>query len=139
MPIDQDDVCRNKAAIMERALRRMKQEYQADPDLQNYTHIDALILNVERACQAAIDLAMHLVAKKHLGVPQNSADAFRLLSRSGIITQQTAREMISMTGFRNVAIHEYQGLDMEVVHAIAREKWKSLVDLCAETGLKIDP
>jgi uncharacterized protein YutE (UPF0331/DUF86 family) len=135
----QDDVSLNKAAIIERALRRMKEEYAADPQLKNYTHIDALILNIERACQAAIDLAMHLVAKHRLGIPQNSAETFMLLFRAGIINEQTARDMVAMTGFRNVAIHEYQSLSMNVVHMIAREKWKSLVVFCKETGTLIQP
>jgi uncharacterized protein YutE (UPF0331/DUF86 family) len=135
----QDDVSLNKAAIIERALRRMKQEYTADPQLKNYTHIDALILNIERACRAAIDLAMHLVAQHRLGIPQNSAEAFTLLFKAGIIKEQTARDMVAMTGFRNVAIHEYQSLNMNVVHMIAREKWKSLVVFCKETGTFIQP
>lgn len=139
MHTGQDDVLLNKAAIIERALRRMKEEYAADPKLKNYTHIDALILNIERACQAAIDLAMHLVAKHRLGIPQNSAEAFMLLFRAGIINEQTARDMVAMTGFRNVAIHEYQSLSMNVVHMIAGEKWKSLVVFCEETGTFIQP
>ncbi len=137
--MNHDDVTRNKAAIIERSLRRMKEEYNLDPDLKKQTHIDALILNMERACQAAIDLAMHLVAGKHLGMPQSSADTFRLLFKSGIISEQTARSMISMTGFRNVAIHEYQSLNMNIVRSIASEKWISLVDFCHELGLKIQP
>lgn len=60
MPIEPDDVCLNKAAIMERAIRRLREEYAFDPELTNYSHIDALTLNIERACQAAIDLALHL-------------------------------------------------------------------------------
>lgn len=139
MPIEPDDVCRNKAAIIERSLRRVREEYRADPDLRSYTHLDALILNIERACQAAIDLALHLVAQNHLGMPQNSGDAFRLLQRAGVISEQTARDMVAMTGFRNVAIHEYQGLEMSIVHEIAREKWKTLVTYCRETGTIIQP
>ncbi len=34
----------------------MKEEYAFNPNLDNYTHIDAMVLNIERACQAAIDL-----------------------------------------------------------------------------------
>jgi uncharacterized protein YutE (UPF0331/DUF86 family) len=64
MPIEPDDLCRNKAAIIERSLRRMKEEFAADPELVNYTHIDAMTLNIERACQAAIDLALHLIARE---------------------------------------------------------------------------
>lgn len=84
MPTAPDDVCLNKAAIIERAIRRLRQEYAADPELKSFTHIDALTLNIERACQAAIDLSMHLVARERLGMPQASADAFPMLCRAGL-------------------------------------------------------
>jgi uncharacterized protein YutE (UPF0331/DUF86 family) len=134
-----DDVCLNKAAIIERAIRRMRIEYAANPGLDNYTHIDALTLNVERACQAAIDLAMHLVARDHLGVPQSSADAFRLLAATGRITPDTVRAMAAMTAFRNIAVHEYQELDLTVLRAIAESRWTSLVVYIRELGLVIQP
>jgi uncharacterized protein YutE (UPF0331/DUF86 family) len=102
-------------------------------------HIDALTLNIERACQAAIDLALHLVAREHLGMPQNSADAFKLLRKARLITEPTALAMVGMTGFRNVAVHEYQGVDINVIQSIAQEHWKSLVTFCAEVGLRIRP
>ena len=73
----------NKAAVIERSLRPVLDIYRADPDLADLMHVDALTLNVERACQAAIDLAMHVVASKHLGMPQSQADAFRLLADAG--------------------------------------------------------
>lgn len=139
MPIAPDDVCRNKAAIIERSLRRMKEEYTADPELENYTHIDAMILNVERACQGAIDLAMHIVARDHLGMPQNSAEAFQCLLRMQIISEITARDMVAMTGFRNIAIHEYQQMDMSVLKNIAEKRWQSFVIFCTELGLRIVP
>ena len=137
MPIEPDDVVRNKCAIIERSLRRMKEEYAADPGLTSYTHIDAMILNIERACQAVIDLAMHIVSVHHAGVPQNSADAFLLLERSRLVSNSTARAMVAMTGFRNVAIHEYQDLEMEVLNGIAEREWKSLVNFCFEMGVVI--
>ena len=139
MPIPLDDVCYNKASIIERALRRVLEEYGNDPQLKNYTHIDAMTLNVERMCQAAIDLAMHIVSRDHLGLPQNSADAFRLLSTAKILTQPVAHSLIAMTGFRNVAIHEYQVMDMSVLHAIGDARWKDLVVFCNELGITIKP
>jgi len=47
--------------------------------------------------------------------------------------------MVAMTGFRNVAIHEYRELDMSVLRAIAADRWTSLVDFCREIGLTIRP
>ena len=133
-----DAVLVNKASIIERALRRMREEYAADPHLENYTHIDAMVLNIERACQAAIDAAQHVVATKRLGVPQNSAEAFMLLEKASILRPGTVRNMIAMTGFRNIAIHEYQSLDMQVLDAIAANEYRSLVEFCRELGLRIE-
>lgn len=87
----------------------------ACPTLDDFTHIDALALNIERACQAAIDMAMHVVADRHLGVPQSTADAFSLLQRSGLIDAVLVAALHGMVGFRNVAIHQYDQLDMGVL------------------------
>ena len=139
MPIDRDDVILNKAAILERALRRIQQEYRANPDLDNYTHIDAMTLNIERACQAAIDMAMHIVARRRLGMPQSSAESFRIIHEAGYIGQDLLKEMMAMTGFRNIAIHEYQQMDMSVLRTIAEKRWRSLLDYCRALGVRIEP
>ena len=51
---------------------------------------------------------MHVVAREHLGVPQSSAQARRIRPEPG-------RKMRAMVGFRNVAMHEYQNLDLEIL------------------------
>ena len=137
MHTEPDNVVLNKASIIERSLRRMKEEYAFNPELDNYTHVDAMILNIERACQASIDLAQHLVAIYHLGMPQTSADAFILLQKEKLISEKTTKAMVSMTGFRNVAIHEYQELEIEVLRTIVEKEYKSLIVFCSEEGVSI--
>jgi uncharacterized protein YutE (UPF0331/DUF86 family) len=133
-----DDVLLNKAAIIERCLRRIDEEYASDPlRLVDFTHQDAIVLNLERGCQAAIDLAMHLVAREHLGIPQSSAQAFDLLAIAGRITPTLAKKMRAMVGFRNVAIHEYQNLNIEILKRIVETGKKDFVDFCSALGLKI--
>ena len=139
MPTPPDDVLINKAAIIERCIRRIKAEYAAAPQLDNPTHADALTLNIERACQAAIDMAMHLVAKHHLGIPQSSSDSFALLEKASLIGTDLCHSLRAMTGFRNVAIHEYQELDMDILHYIARHGFMDFIKLCSALGLKIKP
>lgn len=130
MHIEPDDVLLNKSSIIERCIRRINEEYNACKDLTNFTHLDALILNIERACQAAIDMAMHVVAVHHLGIPQTSSDAFEILFKNNIINKELAVSMQSMTGFRNIAIHEYQTLDNVIVRKIAAEKYKDFLTFC---------
>jgi uncharacterized protein YutE (UPF0331/DUF86 family) len=67
----------NKVSIIERCIQRIHEEYEDNPsNLQNDTKQDSIILNLQKACEASIDLAMHIVAEKKLGLPQNSRDAF---------------------------------------------------------------
>jgi len=82
---------------------------------------------------------MHLVAREHLGVPQNSADAFRLLNQSGLISETSRRAMSAMTGFGNIAAHEYQELDMSILRKIVEGGRRTLVAYAEELGVNIRP
>ncbi|TKB89838.1 MAG: DUF86 domain-containing protein [Nitrospira sp.] len=115
-----DDVILNKAASIERCLQRILEEYAGKPQnlLTNQTKQDAIILNLQRACETAIDLAMYVVNRQRLGVPQESRDAFTLLQTGDILPADLAGRMQRMVGFRNVAVHEYIRLNLDVVHAI---------------------
>ena len=73
---------------------------------------------MQRACEVSIDLAIHLVRKRHLGVPQDSREAFQLLQDNGLLDQKLADSMKRMVGFRNVAVHEYANVNLEIVKSI---------------------
>ncbi|MHB8347769.1 MAG: type VII toxin-antitoxin system HepT family RNase toxin [Acidiferrobacterales bacterium] len=115
-----DDVVLNKAAIIERCLARIADEYNGhEKELSsNLTRQDAIILNLQRACEAAIDLAMHVVRVRQLGLPQESREAFTLLQTAGILDDATGARMRAMVGFRNIAVHNYQNLSLDVVRSI---------------------
>ena len=72
-----NDVILNKISVIERCIKRINEEYDNNPEnLKNYTKQDSIILNIQRACEASIDLAMHIVSEKKLGIPQNSRDDY---------------------------------------------------------------
>jgi len=124
-----DDVVLNKMQIIERCLRRVQEEYGGTPDsLRNFTKQDSIILNIQRACEAAMDLAMHVVAEHRLGLPQSSRDAFELLCSNGLIDAELSRRLQAMVGFRNIAIHEYQNLDLLVLQTIIEKHLDDLND-----------
>lgn len=81
-----DDIILNKTEIIKKCVQRIDEEYKDDPDnLENYTKQDSIILNIQRASEAAIDLAMHVITEKSSGIPQTSRDAFDLLEIHGLI------------------------------------------------------
>ena len=59
-----DDVVLNKAANIERCLQRTLEEYAGDKQnlVANQTKQDAIVLNLQRACETSIDLAMYVIS-----------------------------------------------------------------------------
>lgn len=115
-----DDVILNKAASIERCLHRIVEEYGGDRQnlVANQTKQDAIILNLQRACERVIHLAMYVISHRRLGLPQESRDAFALLQTAGILHADLASRMQRMVGFRNVAVHDYTRLNLDIVHTI---------------------
>jgi uncharacterized protein YutE (UPF0331/DUF86 family) len=122
-----NDVIYNKIEVIERCIKRIHEEYDNNPEnLNNYTKQDSIILNIQRACEACIDLAMHIVSEKKLGIPQNSRDAFEVLNNNGIIDLKLMKKLKAMIGFRNIAVHNYQTVSLNIVQEIIE---KHLSDL----------
>lgn len=115
-----DDVLINKAASIERCVQRAREEYDKDPAsfANDYTRQDAAILNIQRACEAALDMGQHLIRRERLGVPQSARDVFELLARASWIEAALATSLKHMVGFRNIAVHEYQTLQLPITVAI---------------------
>src|SRR5512139_2108022 len=118
-----DDVLINKAATIERCVRRAREEYAVDPAgfASNYTRQDAAILNIQRACEAALDMGQHLIRRERLGVPESARDVFTLLAQAAWIDAELADSLKRMVGFRNIAVHDYQSLQLPItVQGITR-------------------
>ncbi len=115
-----DDVLLNKVALIERCLARIAEEYDGrEKELEtNQTRQDAIILNLMRACESAIDLAMHVIRARRLGLPQESREAFGLLRDAGILDEELTKRMQAMVGFRNIAVHNYEKLNLAIVRSI---------------------
>lgn len=121
-----NDVILNKIASIERCIKRITEVYDSNPlNLDDYTKQDSIILNIQRACECSIDLAMHIVSEKKLGIPQNSRDAFEVLEANNIIDKTLSSKLKPMVGFRNIAVHDYQNVNMKVVQTIIE---KHLID-----------
>lgn len=132
-----DDILLNKAAIIERCLKRLDSLYPGhEHELENnFDRQDAILLNLQRACEASIDAGMHLVRIRKLGIPQQSKDAFVLLEKANILEPVLSRQMQAMVGFRNIAVHEYQSLNMAILRSILEHR---LGDFRAFSKLLID-
>ena len=129
-----DDVVLAKAAVIERCIGRVREEHGGDDShlTDDLRRQDSIILNLQRACEASIDLAMHLVRKERLGIPQDSREAFDLLAGANMLDPELAASLKRVVGFRNVAVHDYTRLDLDIVRAIITQRLGDLGRFASE-------
>lgn len=124
-----DNIRINKAATIERCVGRAWEEYEKSPDdfERDFTRQDAAILNIQRACEASIDAGTHIIRQKQLGVPQSARGIFELLEENGVIDSALAETLKKMVGFRNIAVHDYQKVQIPIVIAIINNHLQDLL------------
>ena len=114
-----DDVLLAKAATIKRCIDRIHKVTEGDMDrLDEWDVQDIVILNLQRAIQAAIDMAAHVVAIKGLGLPRESRENFVMIQQSEGLDRDLSKRLQSMVGFRNIAIHDYQRMDIDILKSV---------------------
>jgi uncharacterized protein YutE (UPF0331/DUF86 family) len=125
------DVVAAKIAVIDRCLARVA-EVRGDrrAQLSPVDVDDITALNLQRAVQAGIDLATHVVAAEGYGLPDSTAGTFDLLAEHGVIGRGLAERLRRMVGFRNIAIHDYKTIDPAILESIVQHHLGDLRD-CA--------
>lgn len=123
------DIIFAKIGNIRSCLQRIQDVTNYDPkSLEDINKQDIFVLNLQRAIQSAIDLATHLVASEGLGLSSTLKDNFLLLQKAGILPADLADRMMKMVGFRNIAIHDYQILNIAILKKILSHNLKDLED-----------
>lgn len=90
--------------------------------IQDLDAQDVISINLERAVQQVVDIAVHIISEKNLSLPKTMADSVVALHNLGIIDETSMKNLISAIGFRNLAVHQYDKLDWAIVSDICNHK-----------------
>ncbi|USK87174.1 type VII toxin-antitoxin system HepT family RNase toxin [Peribacillus asahii] len=124
-----NDVILHKISVIERCKKRILDVYGQNPNnLKDLTKQDSIILHIQRACQACIDLAMHIVAQKRLGLPRNSRDAFDMLQSHSVIDEDISYRMKMIVEFKNIAVKDYGNLNLDTLQQIIEQHIDDFTD-----------
>lgn len=114
------DITDRKLDALRRCLARLREKRPptveallANPDLQ-----DILALNLERAVQLSVDLAAMRLADLSGPAPETMGAVFEVLRERGVLSAGTADRLRKAVGFRNIAVHDYQRIDWQIVFTI---------------------
>lgn len=137
MSIDKK-VIEEKLISLNRCLERIKlhtpitvEVLQTDFDAQ-----DIISLNIQRAVQISVDIAAHILTEQLYEQASTMAETFLALSKHGLLDIHLASRLAKAVGFRNIAVHEYDTLDMNILYAIITHKIGCFYEF-AEAVLKI--
>jgi uncharacterized protein YutE (UPF0331/DUF86 family) len=79
------------------------------------------------AIQAALDVASHIVSDERLGEPETNRELFDRLVQHGWLPADVGATMRRMAGFRNILVHGYGGVNLEVVRDIVEHRLGDLL------------
>lgn len=111
-----------KLESLRRCLARVQQRCPDKPETlaNDLDAQDIVSLNLTRAVQISVDVAAHLLASSQQAAPETMAAAFERLALAGWIPGDLANRLKKSVGFRNLAVHNYDAIDWNIVFNICQ-------------------
>lgn len=107
-----------KLAFIESCVRELTELARPDHMAGDVREARFIQHTLQLAIQAALDVASHIVSARRLGEPETNRALFDLLRREGLVTEDLGNSLYAMAGFRNVLVHGYAEVDLQVVRDI---------------------
>lgn len=123
-----DSLGRCVARVEERRAESAAQ-LRGDPDRQ-----DIISLNLTRAVQISVDIAIHVLIGRGQPSPKTMGEAFDQLAAEGLISEEIRLRLRAAVGFRNIAVHSYRAIDWDIVHAISHRGLEDFRAFAAAMG-----
>lgn len=116
-------VLSEKLEALRRCIRRIEERRldSAEALVRDVDAQDILSLNLTRAVQVCVDMALHVLSDRDQLPPDTMAGAFDGLVEAGYIGRDLGDRMRAAVGFRNIAVHSYQAIDWAIVHHITHQ------------------
>jgi uncharacterized protein YutE (UPF0331/DUF86 family) len=112
-----------KLALVETCLRELRTLARPDAIATDVREERFVEHTLQIAIQAATDVASHVVSDDQLGEPQTNRELFQLLAKNGVIGTDLSSRLERMAGFRNILVHGYQIVDVEIVRDEVVTTW----------------
>ncbi len=116
-----------KLAFIETCVQELRTLARPAEILHDVREARFVLHTLQIAIQAALDVASHIVSDARLGEPETNRELFDRLAQHGWVSADLAATMGRMAGFRNILVHGYGGLNLEVVRDIVEHRLADLL------------
>ena len=98
---------------------------------------DIVSLNLSRAVQISVDIGAHLIAGMDVLPPDTMGKTFDLLAQEGVLNNELASSLKKAVGFRNIAVHNYENINWEIVHSIVKFHLKDFSEFAKRVAMTL--
>ncbi|KZN12527.1 type VII toxin-antitoxin system HepT family RNase toxin [Marinomonas sp. TW1] len=110
------DTIVHKCASIERVVKRIEGVYHTSSHFENdLTSQESVIFNLQRACQACIDIANATNKHYQMSPPYSADESFELMSEAGLISKTTKCNLQQLDYIKTIAVRDPQHLDTNVL------------------------
>ena len=88
---------------------------------------------LELCAQNVLDIATHIAASAGRDVP-DYASSIDQLAALGVLPAEFAQRLRPLAGFRNVIVHGYLDIDLEIVHRLLNERLDDLAEFAGRVN-----
>jgi uncharacterized protein YutE (UPF0331/DUF86 family) len=126
-------VVAQKLESLRRCLQRVEEKCPEDAAglARDLDAQDIVALNLTRAVQLCVDIGAHLLAARDTAAPGTMGEVFDVLAREQLVPDDVAQRLKKAVGFRNIAVHNYEVIDWEIVFSICRVSADQIARLSA--------
>jgi len=117
--------------LIERKLRRIEEflrELRSVDPMDFKTFSNSIVLkrfvekNIELAIEQMIDVCKHFISGLDLKEPETYAECFDILGQAAILPVESVGVFKSMSRYRNLLIHVYEGVDDTITYDIYKKR-----------------
>lgn len=71
--------------------------------------------------ECLLDIGTHLIASLEFATPRTYDEVFQILGQQQVLPPAFVPRLAGLAGFRNILVHEYLDIDLDIVHAHLQE------------------
>lgn len=101
---------------LDRLAKISKEEFLANKTLQNLAKWHFYV-----AVQSCLDLGNHIISIKGFEMPERYEDIISTLAKEGVISENLAKSLEGMGGFRNLIAHGYFKIDLNKLYSYLKK------------------
>lgn len=82
--------------------------------------------------EAILDIGTHIISYENLGKIDFYSDVPKLLNQHGYLNKDLTDIFITIIGFRNILVHEYLEIDLDIVYKVMQDNLNDLEKILKE-------